>query len=147
MIRQCRQILNHHRPPERIFCNYKNMFSGGVYIHYQDFTVKHHKIFFPPLNTSKLQITIWGKKTQKLIPVLAGLHVCQVPGKNKKTNLLVKHWFCLTSITRLLAIITTFPLSSKAILPLFVLSDLVQGVLFALLVLAVGLLSLRNVHL
>lgn len=61
--------------------------------------------------------------------------------------LLVKHWLCLTSITRLLAIITTFTLSSKAILPLFVLSDLVQGVLFALLVLAVGLLCLRNVHL
>ena len=39
-----------------------------------------------------------------------------------------------------------FSLNSKAILSLLVLCDLMQGVPFALLALAVGLLCLRNVH-
>lgn len=54
---------------------------------------------------------------------------------------------CLASISRLLAVITTLPLSRKAILAFLVLGNLVEGVLLALLVLAVGLLGLRNVHL
>ena len=54
---------------------------------------------------------------------------------------------CLASISRLLAVITTLPLSRKAILAFLVLCNLVEGVLLALLVLAVGLLGLRNVHL
>ena len=44
-------------------------------------------------------------------------------------------------------VITTLPLSRKAILAFLVLGNLVEGVLLALLVLAVGLLGLRNVHL
>ena len=53
----------------------------------------------------------------------------------------------LTTITRLFAVITTLSLSSKTILTLLVLGDLVQSVLLALLALAVGLLRLGNVHL
>ena len=60
--------------------------------------------------------------------------------------LLVEDWFCLPTITRLLAIVTTLSLSSKTILALLVLCNLVQGVLLALLALAVGLLGLGNVH-
>ena len=62
-------------------------------------------------------------------------------------NLLVKDGLGLTSVTWLFAVVPTLSLSSKAILALLVLSDLVQGVLPALLALAVRLLSLRNVHL
>ena len=54
---------------------------------------------------------------------------------------------CLATISRLLAVITTPPLGRKTVLTLFVLGNLVEGVLLALLVLAVGLLGLRNVHL
>ena len=54
---------------------------------------------------------------------------------------------CLASISRLLAVITTLPLSRKDILAFLVLGNLVEGVLLALLVLAVGLLGLWNVHL
>ena len=54
---------------------------------------------------------------------------------------------CLASRSRLLVGITTLPLSKKAILAFLVLGNLVEGVLLALLVLAVGLLGLRNVHL
>ena len=60
--------------------------------------------------------------------------------------LLVEDWLCLSTITRLLAIVTTLSLSSKTILALLVLCNLVQGVLLALLALAVGLLGLGNVH-
>ena len=53
----------------------------------------------------------------------------------------------LTTITRLLAIVTALSLSSKAIFALLVLRYLVQGVLLAFLALAVCLLCLWNVHL
>lgn len=62
-------------------------------------------------------------------------------------SLLVEDRFCLTAITRLLAIITALPLCSQAILSLLILGNLVQGVLFALLGFAVGLFCLRNVNL
>jgi len=53
----------------------------------------------------------------------------------------------LTSITRLFTIITTLSLGSKAIFTFLILRHLVQGMLLALLVLAVSVLSFRNVHL
>lgn len=56
--------------------------------------------------------------------------------------LLVEDWFGLTTITRLLAIVTTLPLSSNTSLACLVLCNLVQGVLLALLALAVSLLCL-----
>lgn len=64
-----------------------------------------------------------------------------------KSYLLVKHGLCLTSITRLFAVITTLSLSSKTILTLLILCDLMQGVLPAIFTLAVRLLCLWNVHL
>ena len=68
-------------------------------------------------------------------------------GKTWNLYLFVENRLCLPSITRLLAIITALPLSSKAILAFLVLCDLMQGVLLALLVLTVCFLGLRNVHL
>ena len=59
----------------------------------------------------------------------------------------MENMICLASISRLLAVITTLPLSRKAVLAFLVLGNLVEGVLLALLVLAVGLLGLWNVHL
>ena len=60
--------------------------------------------------------------------------------------LLVENGLGLTTISRLLPVITTLSLGRQAVLTLLVLSDLVKGVLLALLVFAVGLLGLRNVH-
>ena len=54
------------------------------------------------------------------------------------TYLLVENRLCLATISRLLAVITTLPLSRKDILAFLVLGNLVEGVLLALLVLAVG---------
>lgn len=59
----------------------------------------------------------------------------------------MKDGLCLTTIPRLLAIITPLPLGSQTILALLILGNFVRGVLFALLVLAVCLLNLGNVHL
>ena len=60
--------------------------------------------------------------------------------------LLVENGLGLTTISRLLPVITTLSLGRQAVLTLLVLSDLVKGVLLALLVFAVGFLGLRNVH-
>lgn len=65
----------------------------------------------------------------------------------KMFYLLVKHRFGLTTITWLLAVITALSLSSQTIFSLLVLGNLVQGVLFALLRLAISLLCFRNVNL
>ena len=62
-------------------------------------------------------------------------------------GLLTENGFCLTTITRLLAIITTLSLSKKGSLSGLVLGDLVRGVLSALLASAEGLASLGNVNL
>jgi hypothetical protein len=59
----------------------------------------------------------------------------------------VEDGFGLSSISRLLAVIPPLSLSSKAILTFLVLCNLMQGMLLAFLILAVGLLCLRNVHL
>jgi hypothetical protein len=61
--------------------------------------------------------------------------------------LLVENRLGLTTISWLLTVITALSLGRQAVLTLLVLSDLVKGVLPALLVLAVGLLGLGNVHL
>ena len=61
--------------------------------------------------------------------------------------LLVENGLGLTTVSRLLPVITTLSLGRQAVLTLLVLSDLVKGVLLALLVFAVSLLGLRNVHL
>ena len=61
--------------------------------------------------------------------------------------LLVENWFGLSTITRLFPIIAALPLYCQTILPLLILSNLVQGVLSALLGLAVGLLGFWNVNL
>lgn len=53
----------------------------------------------------------------------------------------------LSTVTGLFTVITAFSLSGDAVLTLLVLGDLVEGVLPALLALAVGFLRLRNVHL
>lgn len=53
----------------------------------------------------------------------------------------------LTTITGLLAVITTLSLSEERGLASLVLGDLVLGVLLALLALAEGLAGLGNVHL
>lgn len=62
-------------------------------------------------------------------------------------GLFVEDRLGLTTITRLLPVITPLSLGSKAILSLLVLRHLVQGVLSALLALAICLLCLWNVHL
>ena len=64
-----------------------------------------------------------------------------------KLDLLMEDGLGLTTITRLLAIVTALSLSSKAIFAFLVLRYLVQGVLLAFLALAVCLLCLWNVHL
>jgi hypothetical protein len=61
--------------------------------------------------------------------------------------LLVENRLGLTTISRLLPVITTLSLGREAVFSLLVLSDFVKGVLLALLVLAVRLPGLRNVHL
>ena len=61
--------------------------------------------------------------------------------------LLVENRLGLTTISRLLPVITTLSLGRQTVLTLLVLSDLMKCVLLALLVFAVGLLGLRNVHL
>ena len=62
------------------------------------------------------------------------------------TDLFVENRFGLTTETRLLAIVTPFTLCEERRLASFVLGDLVQGVLLALLACAEGLASLRDVH-
>jgi hypothetical protein len=59
----------------------------------------------------------------------------------------MEDWLGLATISWLLAVITALPLGRQAVLTLLVLSDLVEGVLPALLALAVGLLGLGNIHL
>jgi hypothetical protein len=59
----------------------------------------------------------------------------------------VEDRFGLTSVTRLLAVITTLSLSKQRSFPSLVLGNLVLGVLFARLALAVGLTGLRDVDL
>lgn len=62
-------------------------------------------------------------------------------------GLFVEDRLGLTTVTRLLPIITPLSLGSKTILSLLVLRHLVQGVLSALFTLAICLLCLRDVHL
>lgn len=59
---------------------------------------------------------------------------------------LVEHGLCLTSITRLLAVISPLSLREQRGLSRLVLCDLVDGVLVAILALAVGSAGLGNVH-
>ncbi|WVZ24961.1 hypothetical protein V8G54_003505 [Vigna mungo] len=61
--------------------------------------------------------------------------------------LFVENGLGLSTVTGLFTVITSFSLSGDAVLTLLVLGDLVEGVLPALLALAVGFLRLRNVHL
>ena len=61
-------------------------------------------------------------------------------------SLLVEDRLSLTTITGLFPIVTTFPLSGDTVLTLLVLGNFVECVLLAFLVLAVGLLGLRNVN-
>jgi hypothetical protein len=61
--------------------------------------------------------------------------------------LLVENRLGLSTITRLLPIITPLPLGRKAILTLLVLGNFVQGMLLAGLVLAVSLLCFWHVNL
>jgi len=60
-------------------------------------------------------------------------------------SLLVEDRLGLTSVTRLLAVITTLSLSEQRSFPSLVLGDLVLGVLLARLALAVGLTGFRDV--
>jgi len=60
-------------------------------------------------------------------------------------GLLVENGLGLTTITRLLAVVTSLSLREEGGLASLVLSDLVLGVLAAVLALAVGLSSLGNV--
>ena len=62
-------------------------------------------------------------------------------------GLLVEDGLGLTTITRLLAVITTLALGEDGGLAGLVLGNLVEGVLLALLALAEGLAGLRHVHL
>lgn len=55
--------------------------------------------------------------------------------------------FRLSSITRLLSVITTLPLNCQTVLTFLVLSNLMQGVLLAFLVFAICLLCFWNVNL
>jgi hypothetical protein len=61
--------------------------------------------------------------------------------------LFVKDGFCLTTVTRLFAIVTTLSLGEQRGFTGLVLSDLVLGVLLALAALAVGSTGLGNVDL
>ena len=61
-------------------------------------------------------------------------------------SLLVEDGLGLTTITRLLTVITTLSLGGETVFTLFVLGNLVQCMLLAFLVLAVRLLRLWNVH-
>jgi hypothetical protein len=61
--------------------------------------------------------------------------------------LLVENGLSLSTISRLLPVITSLSLSKQTILALLVLRNLVQGVFATVLPLAEGLLGLRNIHL
>lgn len=86
-------------------------------------------------------------KTGQLLIQVKCLRAVNGALETKGEYLLVEDGFGLSTITRLFTVITTFTLSSDTVLTLLVLGDLVQGVLLALLALAVGLLCLWNVHL
>lgn len=78
--------------------------------------------------------------------VLAGLALQPQHNLLGGFGLLVKDWLGLPTITRLFPVITSLPLSGQTILTLLVLGHFVQGVLLALLVLAVRLLQFGYVH-
>jgi len=65
----------------------------------------------------------------------------------RRLCLLVEHRLCLTTVTGLLAIITTLSLREKRCLSCLVLRHLVLGVLSAILALAVGASGFGNVDL
>jgi len=60
-------------------------------------------------------------------------------------SLLVEDRLCLTTVTRLLPVVTTLSLREQGVLALLVLGNLVRSVLFACLALAVSPASLGNV--
>jgi len=78
--------------------------------------------------------------------VLAGLALQPQDNLLCGLSLLVKDGLGLSSVTRLLPVITPLTLRIERILALLVLGNLVKGVLLAVLSLAEGLLGLRNVH-
>lgn len=55
-------------------------------------------------------------------------------------------WALSDLVTRLLPVKRVLTLSSQPVFPLLVLCDLMQGVLFTLLGLAVGFICIRNTH-